>query len=87
MDRAATKTEIRAADHGHPAIDELELQAEVRRIRNHWPTVGLAVGVIRDGSLGFFSGQGSQTSTRTRRSRRTPSSGSPRSPRLSLRSP
>ena len=58
MARAATKTEIRAADHGHPAIDELELQAEVRRIRNHWPTVGLAVGVIRDGSLGFFSGQG-----------------------------
>jgi CubicO group peptidase (beta-lactamase class C family) len=58
MARAAAKTEIRAADHGHPAIDELELQAEVRRIRSHWPTVGLAVGVIRDGSLEFFSGQG-----------------------------
>jgi CubicO group peptidase (beta-lactamase class C family) len=58
MARGVTGTKIRAADNGHPAIDELELQAEVRRIRNHWPTVGLAVGVIRDGSLEFFCGQG-----------------------------
>jgi CubicO group peptidase (beta-lactamase class C family) len=58
MARAATTAGIRAADHGHPAIDELELRAEVGRIRNRWPTVGLAVGVIRDGSLAFFSGQG-----------------------------
>jgi CubicO group peptidase (beta-lactamase class C family) len=58
MARAATKSESRAADHGHPAIDERELQAEVRRIRCRWPSVGLAVGVIRDGALESFSGQG-----------------------------
>jgi CubicO group peptidase (beta-lactamase class C family) len=58
MARAVTKTEIRAADNERPAIDELEFQAEVRKIRNRWPAVGLAVGVVRDGSLVHFAGQG-----------------------------
>lgn len=58
MARAGTKSEIRAADNEHPAIAQLEFQAEVRRIRNRWPAVGLAVGVVRDGSLEYFSGQG-----------------------------
>jgi CubicO group peptidase (beta-lactamase class C family) len=41
-----------------PKIDELEMKARVGEILNHWPTVGLAVGVVRDGSLEFFHGHG-----------------------------
>ena len=39
-------------------IDELELRARVGGILNRWPAVGLAVGVVRDGSLDFFHGHG-----------------------------
>jgi CubicO group peptidase (beta-lactamase class C family) len=36
----------------------LELQARVAEILNRWPAVGLAVGIIRDGSLESFHGHG-----------------------------
>ena len=39
-------------------IDELELEAGVGGIPNRWPAVGLAVGVVRDRRLEFFSGHG-----------------------------
>ena len=39
-------------------IDALELEARVGGILNRWPAVGLAVGVVRDGSLESFSGHG-----------------------------
>jgi len=37
-----------------PRVDELEMKARVGEIQNHWPAVGLAVGVIRNGSVDFF---------------------------------
>jgi CubicO group peptidase (beta-lactamase class C family) len=39
-------------------IDESELKARVNETLNRWPTVGLAVGVVRDGRLAFFRGHG-----------------------------
>jgi CubicO group peptidase (beta-lactamase class C family) len=39
-------------------INAVEMKARVARILNQWPTVGLAVGVIRDGRLAFFEGHG-----------------------------
>ncbi len=39
-------------------VDELEMKARVREILNRWPAVGLAVGVVRYGSLEFFFGHG-----------------------------
>ena len=41
-----------------PAIHELDLEARAGAIRNRHPAVGLAVGVVRDGTLACFSGQG-----------------------------
>jgi CubicO group peptidase (beta-lactamase class C family) len=41
-----------------PGIDRTDLRARVGEILNRWPTVGLAVGVVRDGSLDFFHGHG-----------------------------
>jgi CubicO group peptidase (beta-lactamase class C family) len=38
--------------------DELEVRAKVLEILNRHPAVGLAVGVVRDGSLEFFYGHG-----------------------------
>ena len=40
------------------AVDGTEMTARVNEILNHWPTVGLAVGVVRDGRLAFFHGHG-----------------------------
>lgn len=39
-------------------VDEPEMKARVNEILNRWPTVGLAVGVVRNGSLEFFYGHG-----------------------------
>jgi len=39
-------------------VDEVELKARVDEILNRWPTVGLAVGVVRNGALDFFHGHG-----------------------------
>lgn len=41
-----------------PQLDEHEIRTTVREIRNRWPTVGLAVGVVSPGAPGFFSGHG-----------------------------
>jgi CubicO group peptidase (beta-lactamase class C family) len=41
-----------------PGLDQKELTARVGAIRNRWPAVGLAVGVVRNGALAFFSGHG-----------------------------
>jgi CubicO group peptidase (beta-lactamase class C family) len=40
------------------AIDASEVKARVNEILNRWPAVGLAVGVVRNGSLQFFHGHG-----------------------------
>jgi CubicO group peptidase (beta-lactamase class C family) len=40
------------------AVDELQMKARVSEILNRWPAVGLAMGVVRDGSLEFFHGHG-----------------------------
>lgn len=49
-----------------PGLGGLDLEAEVARIANHWPCVGLAVGVVRDGGLDAFEGQGlADIATRT----------------------
>jgi CubicO group peptidase (beta-lactamase class C family) len=39
-------------------VDERHLRAEVGETLHRWPTVGLAVGVVRDGSLAWFHGHG-----------------------------
>jgi CubicO group peptidase (beta-lactamase class C family) len=39
-------------------VDEFEMRARVNEILNRWPTVGLAVGVVRNGRLAFFHGHG-----------------------------
>ena len=39
-------------------VDELDIESSVQEILNRRPAVGLAVGVVRDGSLEFFSGHG-----------------------------
>jgi hypothetical protein len=41
-----------------PEVDQLELKAEIGRILNRWPAVGLAVGVGSYGRLEFFHGHG-----------------------------
>ena len=41
-----------------PELDQLELKAEIGRILNRWPAVGLAVGVVRHGRLESFHGHG-----------------------------
>ena len=40
-----------------PQINQHEIDAKIDAILNRWPAVGLAVGVVRDGALGF-SGRG-----------------------------
>ena len=41
-----------------PPIDHQQLNARVGEMLNRHPAVGLAVGVVRNGSLDFFSGHG-----------------------------
>jgi CubicO group peptidase (beta-lactamase class C family) len=40
------------------SVEERELEARVRQVLNRWPTVGLALGVVRDGRLAYFYGHG-----------------------------
>src|SRR6266536_3564343 len=49
---------IGAPDGGSVGTDQLELKARVDGILNRRPAVGLAVGVVRNGSLEFFHGHG-----------------------------
>src|SRR4051794_32063453 len=39
-------------------LGEPQMQTRVDEILNRWPAVGLAFGVVRDGSLEFFSAHG-----------------------------
>jgi CubicO group peptidase (beta-lactamase class C family) len=39
-------------------FDELEMKAKVGEVLNRWPAAGLAVGVVRNGSLSWFHGHG-----------------------------
>jgi CubicO group peptidase (beta-lactamase class C family) len=41
-----------------PVNAPADLDAEVEGIRHRWPAVALAVGVVRDGHLDAFAGQG-----------------------------
>ncbi len=41
-----------------PELDALDLQAKVAKVLDRWPSAGLAVGVVRDGSLEWFLGHG-----------------------------
>jgi len=50
--------EERAAHRAQFRIDEPELRASIEGILNRHPAVGLAVGIVRNGSLDFFHGQG-----------------------------
>jgi CubicO group peptidase (beta-lactamase class C family) len=58
MNASLTDPRIRPSGHGSLGIDELGMEARVGEILNRWPAVGLAVGVVRDGSLEFFFGHG-----------------------------
>jgi CubicO group peptidase (beta-lactamase class C family) len=40
------------------AFDEVEMRRRIDAVLHRWPTAGLAVGVVRDGSLAWFHGHG-----------------------------
>ena len=44
-----------------PTLDQSALKTSVEEILNRWPAVGLALGVVRDGSLVSFYGHGAAT--------------------------
>jgi CubicO group peptidase (beta-lactamase class C family) len=58
MTATLREPKIAPSDHGSLSIDALGLKARIGEILNRWPAVGLAVGVVRDGHLEFFSGHG-----------------------------
>lgn len=58
MIRSLTEPKIGHANHGSLGIDELDMKARIGEILNRHPAVGLAVGVVRNGSLEFFYGHG-----------------------------
>jgi CubicO group peptidase (beta-lactamase class C family) len=58
MIRSLTEPKIGSTDHALSEADDLEMKARVEEILNRHPAVGLAVGVVRDGSLAFFYGHG-----------------------------
>jgi CubicO group peptidase (beta-lactamase class C family) len=58
MIRSLTGPKIGPADRALSGADDLEMKATVKEILNRHPAVGLAVGVVRDGSLAFFYGHG-----------------------------
>ena len=51
MTASVTEPRIDPPGHRSLGIDELGLQARVGEILNRHPAVGLAVGVVRNGSL------------------------------------
>ena len=53
-----TRSGEATARQAHGVVDVSEMKARVKEILNRWPTVGLAVGVVRDGRLAFFHGHG-----------------------------
>jgi CubicO group peptidase (beta-lactamase class C family) len=63
-DRGAGGTMDRTSNTGRglmvsvASIEELEVKTRVAEILNRWPAAGLAVGVVRNGSLDWFYGHG-----------------------------
>ena|SRR5215204_692679 len=47
-----------------PVLDQFDIKAAVDEILNRWPAVGLAVGVVSNGSLDFFWGVGESVGQR-----------------------
>jgi CubicO group peptidase (beta-lactamase class C family) len=45
---------VASSDHGFLPIDDLELRSRIDGMLNRHPAVGLAVGVVRNGSLEFY---------------------------------
>ena len=41
-----------------PELEHLDLPAKVAEVLDRWPSAGLAVGVVRHGSLAWFLGHG-----------------------------
>lgn len=58
MTRSLTRPKIGTTDQALCGVNDLEMKARVEEILNRHPAVGLAVGVVRDGSLAFFHGHG-----------------------------
>jgi CubicO group peptidase (beta-lactamase class C family) len=58
MSRSLTEPKIGPADRALSGANDLQMKARVGEILNRHPAVGLAVGVVRDGSLAFFYGHG-----------------------------
>jgi CubicO group peptidase (beta-lactamase class C family) len=58
MNRSFTEPKIEPTDLALYGANDLEIKARVEEILNRHPAVGLAVGVVRDGSLAFFYGHG-----------------------------
>jgi CubicO group peptidase (beta-lactamase class C family) len=58
MSVSPTGPKMRAAGQAPPGIDEAELTARVAGVLDRWPSAGLAVGVVREGSLAWFLGHG-----------------------------
>jgi CubicO group peptidase (beta-lactamase class C family) len=58
MIRSLTEPKIGPTDQALSDANDPEMKARVEEILNRHPAVGLAVGVVRDGSLAFFYGHG-----------------------------
>ena len=58
MIRSLTEPKTGSTDQALSEANDLEMRARVEEILNRHPAVGLAVGVVRDGSLAFFCGHG-----------------------------
>ena len=56
--RSLAEPRTRPAGDGFHGIDELGLRVRIAGVLNRHPAVGLAVGVVREGSLAFFHGHG-----------------------------
>lgn len=58
MIRSLTEPKTGSTDQALSEANDLEMRARVEEILNRHPAMGLAVGVVRDGSLAFFCGHG-----------------------------
>jgi beta-lactamase family protein len=55
---ALTEPEAGQANGASAPIDELDMKLKVAEVLDYWPSAGLAVVVVRDGSLEWFLGHG-----------------------------
>ena len=58
MSASRTQSKLRAAGQAPPGIDGTGLKTEVAEVLDRWPSAGLAVAVVRGGSLEWFLGHG-----------------------------